>query len=184
MGPVQLIALGFQHPDFRGEIIAEMERLGELETVRVLDALAVYKDVAGDIEIGHLFDLNSEVVPESGSILGELLGLEIEGETRDGDGAAPNAGQAGADQAGAAQPVGSEAEEWDVLEEIPNDSAVALILLEHTWAAPLRDAVLRAGGFPISDGFISPFDLAAIGLMPAERAQELLAMESVRIARR
>jgi len=68
-------------------------------------------------------------------------------------------------------------EEWDVIEEIPNDSAAALILLEHHWAVPLRDAVARAGGFRISDGFISPLDLVEIGLATAEEAKELHAME-------
>ena len=52
-----------------------------------------------------------------------------------------------------------------MLEEIPNDSAAALLLLEHHWAVPLRDAIARAGGFRISDGFISPLDLVAIGLV-------------------
>ena len=51
-----------------------------------------------------------------------------------------------------------------MLEEIPNDSAAALILLEHHWAVPLRDAIARAGGFGLADGFISPLDLVAIGL--------------------
>jgi hypothetical protein len=64
-----------------------------------------------------------------------------------------------------------------VLEEIPNDSAAALLLIEHHWAVPLRDAVARAGGFRISDGFISPLDLIAIGLVSAEEAAELHAME-------
>ena len=66
---------------------------------------------------------------------------------------------------------------WDVLEEIPNDSAAALILIEHHWAVPLRDAVARAGGFRISDGFISPLDLIAIGLVSAEEAAEQHALE-------
>ena len=44
IGPVQLIVLGFQHPEFHGEIIAELERLRESDTVRVVDALAVHKD--------------------------------------------------------------------------------------------------------------------------------------------
>ena len=35
---------------------------------------------------------------------------------------------------------------WDVLADIPNDSAAAL-LIEHHWAVPLRDAIVRAGGF-------------------------------------
>ena len=44
IGPVQLIVLGFSHPNFHGEVIAELERLRESDTVRVIDALAVYKD--------------------------------------------------------------------------------------------------------------------------------------------
>jgi hypothetical protein len=43
---------------------------------------------------------------------------------------------------------------------------------------PLRDAIARAGGFRISDGFISPLDLVAIGLVTAEEARELHAMET------
>jgi hypothetical protein len=72
----------------------------------------------------------------------------------------------------------SEEEAWDVLEDIPNDSAAALLLLEHHWAVPLRDAIARAGGFRLSDGFISPLDLVDIGLMSAEEAKELHAMET------
>jgi hypothetical protein len=64
-----------------------------------------------------------------------------------------------------------------VLEDIPNDSAAALILLEHHWAVPLRDAIFRAGGFRIADAFISPLDLVAIGLASAAEAQELHAKE-------
>jgi hypothetical protein len=44
IGPVQLIVLGFTHPNFHGEVIAELEKLRESDTVRVIDALAVYKD--------------------------------------------------------------------------------------------------------------------------------------------
>ena len=65
-----------------------------------------------------------------------------------------------------------------MLEEIPNDSAAALLLIEHHWAVPLRDAVARAGGFRISDGFISPLDLVEIGLVSAEEAEQLHAQES------
>jgi hypothetical protein len=67
---------------------------------------------------------------------------------------------------------------WDVLEDIPNGSAAALILLEHQWAVPLRDAVLRAGGVRLSDGFISPLDLVEIGLLAAEEAKELHELET------
>jgi hypothetical protein len=61
---------------------------------------------------------------------------------------------------------------------IPNDTAAALLLIEHHWAVPLRDAVARAGGFRLGDGFISPLDLVAIGMLTAEEATRLQAMEA------
>jgi uncharacterized membrane protein len=174
IGPVQLIVLGFSHPDFHGEVIAELERLRESDTVRVIDALAVYKDAKGEIEVEHLSNLTQQEAVELGSKVGALVGLGIEGE----EGAEKGA-RAGAEKAADEGIDVFGDEEWDVIEEIPNDSAAALILLEHHWAVPLRDAVVRAGGFRISDGFVSPLDLVEIGLATAEEARELHAMEHV-----
>jgi uncharacterized membrane protein len=174
IGPVQLIVLGFNHPEFHGEIIAELERLRESDTVRVVDSLAVYKDADGNLEIEHLSNLTKEEAIEYGTKIGALIGLGIEGEEGMEAGAELGAEQAAEE---GIHPL-SGAEEWDVLEDIPNDSAAALVLLEHHWAVPLRDAIARAGGFRISDGFISPLDLVAIGMMTAEEAKELHVMET------
>jgi len=170
IGPVQLLVLGFSQPDFHGEIIAELERLRESDLVRVIDSLAVYKDADGELEVEHLSNLSEEEAIELGSKIGALIGLGFEGE----EGAEAGA-LAGAEEAAAEGGVHvfTEEEGWDVLEDIPNDSAAALILLEHHWAVPLRDAIARAGGFRISDGFISPLDLVGIGLVSAEEAREL-----------
>jgi len=169
IGPVQLIVLGFNHPDFHGEVVAELERLRENDTVRVIDSLVVYKDAAGELEVEHLSNLSRDEAIELGSKIGALIGLGIEGEEGMEAGAV-----AGAEEVAAAGGVHvfTEEEGWDVLEDIPNDSAAALILLEHHWAVPLRDAIFRAGGFRISDGFISPLDLVAIGLLSADEAHE------------
>lgn len=173
IGPVQLIVLGFKHPDFHGDIIAELERLRASDTVRVIDALAVHKDADGEIEVAHLSNLTKEQAIELGSTVGALIGLGIEGE----EGAIEGA-QAGAEAASDGVEVFSDERAWDVLEEIPNDSGAALILLEHHWAVPLRDAIARTGGFRISDGFISPLDLVEVGLVTAEEAEQLHAIET------
>ena len=173
IGPVQLIVLGFEHPEFHGEIIAELERLKEKDTVRVIDALAVHKDADGEIEVVHLSNLTKDEAIELGSTVGALVGLGIEGEEGMHAGAEAGA-EAGADGIS----VFSDEEAWDVIEEIPNDSAAALLLIEHHWAVPLRDAIARAGGHRISDGFISPLDLVEIGLVSAEEARELHELES------
>src|SRR4029450_2479990 len=158
--------LGFTHPNFHGEIIAELERLRESDTVRVIDALAVYKDADGDVEVEHLSNLSTDEAIELGMKIGALIGLGIEGEEGMEAGAL-----AGAEATADGVHVFSDEDAWDVLEDIPNDSAAALILLEHHWAVPLRDAIARAGGFRLSDGFISPLDLVEIGLTSAEEAK-------------
>ncbi len=173
IGPVQLIVLGFNEPDFHGEIVAELERLRESDTVRVIDALAVHKDADGEIEVQHLSNLSKEEAIELGSKVGALVGLGIEGEAGLEAGAVAGA-EAGADGV----QVFDDDDAWDVLEEIPNDSAAALLLIEHHWAVGLRDAIARAGGFRVSDGFISPLDLVEIGLLSNEDAAQLHELET------
>jgi len=173
IGPVQLLVLGFNHPNFHGEVIDELERLRDSDTVRVIDALAVHKDAEGELEVAHLSNLTKDEAVELGSKVGALIGLGIEGE----DGLEKGA-EAGAMAAADGVQIFSEEQAWDVLEDIPNDSAAALVLIEHHWAVPLRDAIARAGGFRLSDGFISPLDLVEIGLLEATEAKELHAMET------
>ena len=175
IGPVQLIVLGFNHPDFHGEILAELERLRENDIVRVIDALVVYKDAEGELEAEHLSNLTEDQAIELGSKIGALIGLGFEGEEGMEAGAVAGAEEVAAE---GGVKVFTEEEGWDVLDDIPNDSAAALILIEHHWAVPLRDAVVRAGGFRISDGFISPLDLVGIGLLSAEEAKELHELET------
>ena len=177
IGPVQLLVLGFNHPNFHGEIIDELERLRDSDTVRVIDALAVHKDADGEVEVAHLSNLTKDEAIELGSKVGALIGLGIEGE----EGMVAGA-EAGAEAASDGVRVFDDEDAWDVLEDIPNDSAAALILIEHHWAVPLRDAIARAGGFRLSDGFISPLDLVAIGLPLAEEAKDLHAMETAAAA--
>jgi hypothetical protein len=159
IGPVQLIVLGFNHPNFHGEIIAELERLRASDTVRVI--------------VAHLSNLTEEEAIELGSKVGALIGLAIAGEE-----GMVAAAEAAAEAAADGVEVFSDEQAWDVLADIPDDSAAALLLIEHHWAVPLRDAIARAGGFRLSDGFISPLDLVAIGLLEAEEARQLHAMET------
>jgi uncharacterized membrane protein len=173
IGPVQLIVLGFSQPDFHGEVINALEDLRKSDTVRVIDALAVYKDAAGELEAEHLSNLTEAEAIEVGSKIGALIGLGFAGEEGAEDGAL--AGAAAMEDGAQLLP---EQDVWDVLEDIPPDSAAALLLIEHHWAVPLRDAVLRAGGFRISDGFISPLDLVALGMHEADEAQRLHELEA------
>ena len=174
IGPVQLLVIGFSHPEFHGQIKAELQKLRDSDTVRVIDALAVHKDAAGEIEIEHLSNLTRDEAIEMGSKIGALIGLGVDGEEGFEAGAIAGADMAAADGINAFD----EEDAWDVVEDIPNDSAAALLLIEHHWAVPLRDAIASAGGFRISDGFISPLDLVGLGLIAADEAQQHHEMET------
>jgi hypothetical protein len=132
----------------------------------VIDALAVYKDDAGDVEVMHLSNLSREEAIELGSVIGGLIGLGVDGP----DGAVAGAAAGAEVAAENGVNVLGDVDGWDILDDIPNGSAGALILLEHQWVVPLRDAVVRAGGFGLGNGFISPLDLVEVGLFTAEEA--------------
>jgi uncharacterized membrane protein len=168
IGPVQLLVLGFSRPDFHGEIRDELQRLKENDLVRVIDALAVQKDAQGNVSTLHQSQLSEEQAVEFGALVGALVGLGAGGEEGMDAGA-----ELGASTVEARGGVFSDEEAWDVLAEIPNDTAAALILLEHRWAIPLRDAVARAGGFRLASEFISPLDLVSLGLVRADEADAL-----------
>jgi uncharacterized membrane protein len=164
IGPVQLLVLGFDQPDFRGDIVAELDRLRDSDVVRVIDGIAVHKDKDGEVKVIERSDLTDEENAEFGAYVGALIGLGAGGL----EGAELGA-VAGASVASERHESGGD-EVWDVLDEIPADTAAAVILLEHRWAIPLRDAVRGAGGYPVSDGWIHPEDLVAIGMIAAEEA--------------
>jgi hypothetical protein len=105
---------------------------------------------------------------EFGAVVGALLGLGMGGEEGMEAGAV-----AGAEAAAGGIDMLSPEDAWDVVEEIPNNTAAAILLIEHRWAIPLRDAIARAGGFRVADAFISPLDLVAAGMLSAAEAEAL-----------
>jgi uncharacterized membrane protein len=171
IGPVQLLVLGFSHPDFQGGIRGELDRLRDNDLVRVIDALAVQKDADGNVTTLHDSQLTGDQQAAFGALVGGLIGLGAAGEEGFEIGAERGA-EAVAERGGV-----FDEDAWDVLAEIPEDSAAMLILLEHRWAIPLRDAIAQAGGFRLASEFISPLDLVALGLVGAEEAEALAASE-------
>jgi uncharacterized membrane protein len=172
IGPVQLLVLGFNQPDFHGEIRQELDRLRDNDLVRVIDALALAKDADGNVATLHQSQLSNDEQEALGALVGGLIGLGAAGEEGFELGAERGA-EAVAERGG----VFSEDQAWDVLAELPPDSAGLLVLLEHRWAIPLRDAIARAGGMRLASEFISPLDLVAIGLVGAEEAAALASAE-------
>jgi uncharacterized membrane protein len=160
-GPVQILVVGFEHPQFDGSILAELKNLRDHDVVRLVDMIVVRKDDDGKIERVVRSDLTAEEAQEFGAFAGALIGLGIDG---------PEAVEAGAALGAAAMEDGhlfDESDAWYVDDAIPPGSAAAIALLEHRWAIPLRDAIHGAGGFHLADAWIHPVDLVSVGLLAA-----------------
>lgn len=164
MGPVQLLVVGFEGGEFKGEILAELDRLRENDIVRLIDLVFVRKDADGKVEKMMRSDLSPEEAEAFGAVVGALIGFGAAGE----EGA-----ELGAQEGAAALEDGHvfDEEVWYVDDAIPNGTAAAVALLEHRWAIPLREGIRRAGGFHLADAWIHPADLVGIGVLAAEEAE-------------
>lgn len=160
MGPVQLLVLGFAEPNFTGKIAAEVDRLRANETIRLVDLLIVQKDLEGDITTIQMSDLSLGEAEELGAVAGALIGLGTGDEEAVEAGAILGA-EAVAEEDGHLIP---EEEAWYIADTIPEGSVAAIVLIEHVWAIPLREAIVDAGGISLADEWIHPQDLIAIGV--------------------
>jgi uncharacterized membrane protein len=163
IGPVQMLVLGFAEPNFTGKIAAELDRLRQNEFIKIVDALVVNKDENGEITALQVSDLSEDESLEMGAIAGALIGFGYGGDEESVEAGAELGAEAMAD--GHLLP---EEDAWYVADAIPNGSAAAIILLEHIWAIPLRDAIVDAGGIALADEWIHAKDLIAVGVAAAE----------------
>ena len=54
-------------------------------------------------------------------------------------------------------------EVWYIADAIPEGMTAAIAVLEHRWAIPLRNAIADAGGVALTDKWLHPQDLLAVG---------------------
>ncbi|HSS54653.1 MAG TPA: DUF6325 family protein [Gaiellales bacterium] len=165
IGPVQLLIVGFVGGEFKGEIAKVLADLRERDVIRLIDMGVVRKDEDGVITMIEHSDLSQDETIEFGATVGALIGLGVAGE--EGAEAGAIAGAEAALDGGMI-----EDQVWYIADEIPEGTAAAVALIEHRWAIPLRTAIQDAGGFLVSDAWIHPADLVAIGLLASEEMAE------------
>jgi uncharacterized membrane protein len=161
-GPMQVLVIGFEEGQFRGEALEELKRLREDDVARLVDLIFVTKDADGEVAALETSDLGPEEATELGALAGALIGLGADGE----EGAEAGAVLGGEAAAGGVHPL--EGDIWFIADAIPPGSSAAVAILEHRWAIPLRDAILRAGGVPLASEWLHPADLVGLGARLAD----------------
>lgn len=135
LGPVEVIVVGFPGNQFNGEILPELERLVEADIISIIDGLMLQKHANGDIDF---IELSEEGGNPDAAKLADLL-----------------------DQV---ESLISASDIEELAETLEPDSSAAILVFEHTWAKPFRDAVVDSGGV-----------LAANFRVPGLVVEELLA---------
>lgn len=170
LGPIQFVAFAFDSIDrFHGQILEQLEELTDVPAVRVLDVLFVAKEENGDLVALEGGELGVEDGDEAlGTLLGALMGFSF-----DDDAPAPSGDITEASAIGV-----SLSDIRRIGRDLAPGTAAALFLLEHRWAAGLRDALREAGGFPMAQGFLTLEGLALIGAELTATAEAVAALEA------
>ena len=164
-GPIQIFAFGVPSTDrFEGRIAEELVKLSDAGIIRIIDALAVVAD-GDEVEILRVSDLDDEQREALGAHIGSLIGLGAAG--LEGFIAGAEAGAEMADEGGFGL---VEDITEDLIDELPDGSAGVLLIIEHAWAVPFRDAVVDAGGILMANEWIGAQDLVSLGMAMRDAA--------------
>jgi hypothetical protein len=136
LGPVELLFVEFPGNQFTGEIIPALSELIDQGTIRVLDLVFVAKDADGNAVGIELEELPSESKDAFSELVQELESLISEEDVE------------------------------DLAEALEPNSSAAILLFEHKWAIPFRDAIANSGGqlvvrLPITEAALA--EIAAAG---------------------
>ena len=115
LGPLEYVMVAFEGNRFSGEIITALRDAQEKGIIRVIDMLMIKKDEQGNVMALELSELSEEEARPFGFLAGGLLSIF--------------------------EPDDVEA----TAEKMPNNSAAGLLLIEDTWAIPLKEAIFNAG---------------------------------------
>ncbi len=124
-GPLEYYVIGFDGHRFSGEIAPAIKEAVDSGAIRVLDMVFVTKDLSGTVTRLEYQDFDGEVARAFAALDQSADGMFSGGDL---------------DEIGGG---------------LENDSSAALVLVEHLWAAKIREAVLRANGRLIQNGILT-----------------------------
>src|SRR5215467_5561554 len=126
LGPLEYLVVGFEGNHFTGQILSELRAAQEKGIIRVIDLLVMKKNEQGNVTALELSELSEEEARPFGFLAGNLLNI-------------------------------FEPEDVELTaSQMPTNSAAGLLLFEHTWAIPLKQAILNAGAVARTGGLVAP----------------------------
>ncbi len=117
LAPVEVLTLVFPENRFNGEIVPELAKVVGNDTITIIDGLFVTVDADGETDYFEFDELDAN---SDARRLSDVI-ERVDGLLSDEDVA-------------------------ELAENLEPNSSAAILVFEHTWAKPLRDAIIDSGG--------------------------------------
>lgn len=175
IGPLQLVAIGFNEDKYYREIVRELGDIRRSGIIRLFDALYIMKHPDGTIEAKESSELGEEEKREYGGVIRGLLDLA----------ATKGLENVSADDLEHTLEISgndfglSDTEVREIADQIPAGSSALIVLFEHKWAVHLKESIGKAGGHLLAQGLIQPETLKVVS---TELTAVMRAVEKVEAA--
>lgn len=125
-GPIDFIIVGFEGNKFNGGILRSLKEALDKGTIALLGISVLSKDDEGKVSVADVKSAAEELKMDIADYLPDNNDLIVNDDVN------------------------------EVAELLKNKSAAGLLVIEHLWAKPLKEAIDRAGGYLVADGRIHP----------------------------
>ena len=117
LGPIEVLVISFPGNQFNGAIIPELERLVDNDTISIIDGVLVQKDADGEVTFTEFEELGGNAdAARLANVMDQLESLISDDDVQ------------------------------ELAASLEPGSSEAILVFEHTWAKPLRDAIIESGG--------------------------------------
>ena len=140
LAPVEVVVVAFPGNRFSGKILPELQRLLDAGTISIVDGLFLRKDENGDVTF---VEVDEEGVDEGVAALAALFDRFDE--------------------------MISDEDIEELSAALDPNSSAAVLVFEHTWVRPLRDAIVESGGV-LAENFRVPPEVVAEVMSALETA--------------
>lgn len=166
-GPIQFSIIAFDREDIAGTLIDKIQDVRVSGVIRLIDFLFITKGRNGILKEYQTTDMTPEERQEWGAVVGALIGLGAGGEEGMEKGAA--VGEYMVSQ----NDFGLLAEDLKLVleEDLEPGMSAMVVLFEHAWAIPLKQAIVDNGGTLLAQGLVSPIDLINVGIALADAVE-------------
>jgi uncharacterized membrane protein len=117
LGPIEIVTLVFPGSHFNGDVLPELTKLVASGVVRIADGVFARRNDDGSLESFEIDNEADSAIGELGTLISDANGLLSDDDVQ------------------------------SITNGLEPGSSAVILVFEHTWVVPLRDAIAGSGGY-------------------------------------